>query len=145
MTAVSVQADRKAPASSTPAPQPRYLALDAYRGFIMLILVSAGFGLSGLAERDPAFLGIANQFEHMDWEWITFWDLIQPAFMFMVGVAMPFAIASRLERGATRKELFRHIAVRSLRLLLMSEVLIAISRGKMQFQLTNVLAQIAMT
>jgi hypothetical protein len=56
------------------------LALDAYRGFIMLILVSGGFGLAELAQHRPAFAGIAKQFDHMPWEWITFWDLIQPAF-----------------------------------------------------------------
>src|SRR5437764_8148304 len=84
----------------------RYLALDAYRGFIMLVLVSGGFGLAELAKRRPAFRGIANQFDHMPWEWIVFWDLIQPAFMFMVGVAMPFALARRTEQGATRRQLF---------------------------------------
>src|SRR3982750_3592416 len=103
-----------------PSAQPRYLALDAYRGFIMLVLVSGGFGLAELAKRRPEFLGIANQFEHMPWEWIAFWDLIQPAFMFMVGVAMPFALARRLELGvATRNELFWHVVSRSARLILM--------------------------
>jgi heparan-alpha-glucosaminide N-acetyltransferase len=70
----------------------RYLALDAYRGFIMLVLVSGGFGLRALGRRDPSFAWIAGQFDHRPWEWIAFWDLIQPAFMFMVGVAMPFAL-----------------------------------------------------
>jgi hypothetical protein len=50
----------------------RYLALDAYRGFIMLVLVSGGFGLARLADLRPEFTGIANQFDHMPWEWITF-------------------------------------------------------------------------
>src|SRR5436190_16343890 len=85
--------------------QQRYLALDAFRGFIMVVLISGGFGLAELAKRRPAFTGIANQFNHMPWEWITFWDLIQPAFMFMVGVAMPFALAHRMEQGATRAQL----------------------------------------
>src|SRR6478672_11938706 len=114
------------PAAAPPKPsaQARYLALDAYRGFIMLILVSGGFGLAELAKRRPEFLGIANQFEHMPWEWIAFWDLIQPAFMFMVGVAMPFAFARRLELGAaTRNQLFWHVASRSARLILMSQIL----------------------
>src|SRR6266481_4251800 len=84
-----------------PSAQERYLALDAYRGFIMFVLVSGGFGLADLAKRRPAFTGIANQFDHMPWEWITFWDLVQPAFMFMVGVAMPFALARRMEQGVT--------------------------------------------
>ena len=65
----------------------------------MVVLVSGGFGLAELAKRNPAFTGIADQFEHRPWEWIAFWDLIQPAFMFMVGVAMPFALASRAATG----------------------------------------------
>jgi heparan-alpha-glucosaminide N-acetyltransferase len=135
------------PAGQPPKPsaQQRYLALDAYRGFIMLILVSGGFGLAGLAQRNPAFAGIAFQTDHMPWEWITFWDLIQPAFMFMVGVAMPFALARRIEQGATRRQLFWHVVSRSFRLILMSQILGSISGGRMHFQLINVLAQIGIT
>src|SRR6266481_9873409 len=125
--------------------QQRYVALDAYRGFIMLVLVSGGFGLAELAKHRPAFTGIANQFEHMPWEWITFWDLIQPAFMFMVGVAMPFALARRMEQGDTRRQLFWHVVARSLRLILMSQILISIGGGRLSFQLINVLAQIGIT
>src|SRR5215472_9929096 len=127
-----------------PAPQ-RYLALDAYRGFIMLILVSGGFGLAALAKLNPAFTGIANQFDHHAWEWIAFWDLIQPACMFMVGVAMPFALAARIAQGATERQLFWHVAARSFRLILMSQILMSISRGRLHFQLINVLAQIGIT
>jgi len=132
-------------APSKPSASQRYLALDAYRGFIMVVLVSGGFGLAELAARRPAFTGIANQFEHMPWEWIAFWDLIQPAFMFMVGVAMPFALARRLEQGATQRQLFGHVAVRSFRLILMSQILMSIDANKLQFQLINVLAQIGIT
>src|ERR1700737_2824766 len=115
-----------APAETPPKPpaQQRYLALDAYRGFIMFVLVSGGFGLAELAKHRPGFAGIANQFDHMPWEWIAFWDLIQPAFMFMVGVAMPFALARRVEQGATRRQLFWHAVARSFRLILMSQILI---------------------
>jgi len=135
------------PAEAPPKPsaQQRYLALDAYRGFIMLVLVSGGFGLAELAKRRPAFTGLANQFDHMPWEWIAFWDLIQPAFMFMVGVAMPFALARRMEQGATKRQLFWHVLARSLRLILMSQILISIGGGKLSFQLINVLAQIGIT
>ena len=128
-----------------PSAQQRYLALDAYRGFIMLVLVSGGFGLAELAQRRPAFTVLANQFDHMPWEWIAFWDLIQPAFMFMVGVAMPFALARRMEQGATKRQLFWHVVARSFRLILMSQILISIGEGKLTFQLINVLAQIGIT
>src|SRR5690349_16095387 len=92
-----------APAATPSAPprataQPRYLALDAFRGFIMIVLCSSGFGLAALAKNNAAFEPLAAQFEHFNWEWIAFWDLIQPAFMFMVGVAMPFALASRMRQ-----------------------------------------------
>ncbi len=123
----------------------RYLGLDAFRGFIMVMLVSGGFGLAAVAKRNPAWAGLAAQFEHMPWEWISFWDLIQPAFMFIVGAAMPFALARRAQQGATRAQIFRHVAARSFRLILMSQVLMSISRGRMHFQLINVLAQIGIT
>jgi heparan-alpha-glucosaminide N-acetyltransferase len=136
-----------APAQAFPkpaAPQ-RYLALDAYRGFIMLMLVSEGLGVTELAKRRPEFAGIASQFDHMPWEWIAFWDLIQPAFMFMVGVAMPFALASRRAQGATERQLFWHAVARSIRLILMSQILISIGEGRLTFQLINVLAQVGIT
>jgi len=81
----------------------------------------------------------------MPWEWIRFWDLIQPAFMFIVGAAMPFALERRLEQGATRGQVYRHVLARSFRLMLMSQILMSISRGRMHFQLINVLAQIGIT
>ena len=135
----------EAPSPNKIAAPQRYLALDAYRGFIMVVLASSGFGLAGLAARNPAYAGLAKQFDHMPWEWITFWDLIQPAFMFMVGVAMPFALAARMSQGADNRQLFRHVTVRALRLILWSQVLISVSAGALQFQMINVLAQIGLT
>jgi len=66
----------------------RYLALDAYRGFIMLTLAAEGFGFSAL-KGDPTWGRVASWFRHVPWEGGVFWDMIQPAFMFMVGAAMP--------------------------------------------------------
>ncbi len=134
-----------APAEPQRSAQPRYLGLDAYRGFIMLVLASGGFGLRALGRQNPAFAGVAAQFDHQPWEWIAFWDLIQPAFMFIVGVAMPFALARRMEFGANRNQLLRHVSVRSLRLILWSQVLMSVADGRLYFQLINVLAQIGLT
>jgi predicted acyltransferase len=78
----------------------RLLSLDTYRGLIMFVLVSNGLGMSALAAY-PQWKWLADQFEHSAWTGITFWDLIQPAFTFMVGVAMPFAIERRRRDGAT--------------------------------------------
>ena len=74
MQTVDTLKDNLVSAEAPPKPsvQQRYLALDAYRGFIMLVLVSSGFGLAELAKYRSAFVGIASQFDHMPWEWIAF-------------------------------------------------------------------------
>ena len=72
----------------------RFISLDAYRGFIMLLLVSEGFGLAVL-KGYPGWTWLAAQADHAAWEGCTFWDLIQPAFTFMVGMAMPFSLPQK--------------------------------------------------
>jgi len=131
------------PAAARPATK-RYLALDAYRGFIMVILAAEGFGFSGL-QGDPTWGRVAHWFQHVPWDGGVFWDMIQPAFMFMVGVAMPFALARRAELGATPHGNFRHVLVRSIRLIILSQILIWVSAGQIKPQLINVLSQIAFT
>jgi heparan-alpha-glucosaminide N-acetyltransferase len=88
------------PAASPPAP--RLVSLDAYRGFVMLLMASDGLAFSKVAEHFPSsgfwhFLGY--QTEHAKWAGCTLWDLIQPSFMFMVGVALPFSLSSRRAKG----------------------------------------------
>ena len=148
--AIAVQEADARPALDATAPPEaplkpkRYLALDAYRGFIMLILVSSGFGFAAL-QGDPTWGRIGRWFDHVPWEGGVFWDMIQPAFMFMVGVAMPFALARRRELGASERDNFRHVLVRSLRLIVLSQVVIWVSAGRIKPQLINVLSQIAFT
>ncbi len=110
----------------------------------MFLLASDGLGL-GLLQGHPVYGGVARWFEHVEWTGAVFWDLVQPAFMFMVGVAMPFALAKRTELGATSRQNFSHVALRALKLVLLSQFLISASDGRMSFQLINVLAQIAFT
>src|SRR5688572_610929 len=85
-----------------PPAKERLVSLDAYRGAIMLLMASSGFGLAQVAREFPEsavwkFLG--SQFDHVVWTGCALWDLIQPAFMFMVGVAVPWSIANRRARG----------------------------------------------
>lgn len=122
----------------------RYSSLDAYRGFIMLILASEGFGFSAL-HGDPTWGSIARWFDHVPWKGGVFWDMIQPAFMFMVGLAIPFALARRKELGATERDNFHHVLMRSLRLIILSQIIIWVGAGAIKPQLINVLSQIAFT
>lgn len=120
----------------------RSLALDAYRGLIMVLLISHGFGFNALKDH---WLGkyLAQQVDHVQWEGLVLWDLIQPAFMFMVGVAMPYAFA---RRGAGGWGGFTHALRRCAILIFLSQLFVAVqASGQFQFGLINVLSQIAFT
>jgi len=120
----------------------RLLSLDAYRGFTMLLMVSAGLGLSVLAD-NPGWEWLARQVDHVAWEGCVLWDLIQPSFIFIVGVAMPFAFAIRQQRGETRPQMFKHVWRRSLVLLLLGVGRVCIHSNELLFDMTTVLQQIA--
>jgi len=132
-------------AAAAPAAS-RSLALDAYRGLIMVLLISRGFGLGALKDH-PIGHFLAHQVDHVDWEGAVLWDLIQPAFMFMVGVAMPYAFARRAREGAGGGFWpgFAHVMRRSAVLIFLSQLFVATGSGTYQFGLINVLSQIALT
>lgn len=46
-------------------------------------------------------------------------DTIFPAFLFIVGLSIPFAIQNRLQRGEASADIFKHILIRTLALLVM--------------------------
>lgn len=120
----------------------RFLSLDAYRGFTMFLMVSAGFGLGVLSD-NSGWEWLARQVDHVAWEGCVLWDLIQPSFIFIVGVAMPFAFAVRLGRGETRPQMFKHVWRRSLILLLLGVGRVCIHQNELIFDMTTVLQQIA--
>jgi len=127
----------------------RLVSLDAFRGFIMAILISNGFGLISLAD-NPHYAWLGRQFDHVPWKGMVFWDLIQPSFMFMVGLAMPFSFAHRAEKGESFSRQFGHVLYRFFMLMLISQILMSITdeaypRYVPHFQLDNVLVQIAIT
>jgi len=132
--------------SSPPPPveKQRNLALDAYRGLIMILLVSDGFGFSELTSH-PIYGVIANQFHHRPWGGAVFYDLIMPAFLFMVGVAMPYSLGRRLEEGADKRQLLNHVAMRCMTLVVVSWVLISIESKHAHIQFHNVIFVVAFT
>ena len=56
---------------------------------------------------------MAGQTVHTEWHGFTFYDLIFPLFLFIAGVAMPFAFSNRLERGDSKVALYRHVIIRA--------------------------------
>jgi predicted acyltransferase len=126
--------------------QNRILSIDFFRGFTMFMLVTgitnvvhiiAGSNLGG-----EFIAGLNRQLDHADWNGLYAWDLIQPFFMFIVGVSMPFAIAKRRSKGDKQGKIFLHVLKRSLLLLAFGFMLGA---DKDSFSLTNVLAQLSFT
>jgi heparan-alpha-glucosaminide N-acetyltransferase len=129
------------------APQ-RLLSLDAFRGFIMLLMASSGFGLVQVARAHPDsgfWQQVAFQFQHVEWTGCALWDLIQPAFMFMVGMALPFSLLRRRREGQGWVGRFGHALIRAVALVLLG-VLLATRSGDVQtnWVFTNVLAQIGL-
>jgi len=86
-----------------------------------------------------------TQFTHHPWNGLRFWDLIQPFFMFIVGVAMPFSLKKRLavERNSTK--VTQHILRRCLLLFLFGTGLHCVYSQKLVFELWNVLTQLSFT
>ena len=124
--------------------QGRILSIDFFRGLVMFILVS---GLATLfhqmTEQGQGGTFIAwldKHSNHGNWFEIYFWDLIQPFFMFIVGVSMPFSLSKRLTWGKSWKQSFTHALKRSFWLLLLGFMLG--SKGD-TFYLTNILPQLA--
>ena len=135
--------------NSSLTPEGRLLSLDFFRGFTMFLLIGEFTGLfSNLT--DPAFDGtlihtIGMQLHHHPWNGLRFWDLVQPFFMFIVGVALPFSVAKRTKQGESYNQLLKHAIKRSFLLLLLGWALYCIGPGRITFHFQNVLAQLSVT
>jgi predicted acyltransferase len=135
------------PAEATKAH--RLVSLDAYRGFIMLAMASGGFAFSAIARKEayrdsPLWQFLAYQFDHVEWTGCGFWDLIQPSFMFMVGVAIPYSYAARKAKGESEARIWFHTFFRAFLLVALAVFLTSNWGPRTNFLFTNVLAQIGL-
>jgi predicted acyltransferase len=129
-------------------PEERFHSLDFFRGMTMFFLIAESTRIyEHLVDpaAGPVIAAIGTQFHHHPWNGLRFWDLIQPFFMFIVGVAMPFSFGRRWEKGESWSSTFAHALIRSLLLLLFGVGLYCISPGRLNFELWNVLAQLSFT
>jgi heparan-alpha-glucosaminide N-acetyltransferase len=139
------------PDTPSPAASARLQSLDTYRGLIMVSLAFNGFGLAAAArnhlkaEPDSGFWrAIYHQFEHVDWVGGGYWDLIQPSFMFMVGVSMAYSYVRRQAEGQSWGRMFGHACWRGVALAFLGIFLISNSRPSTEWSLMNVLTQIGL-
>lgn len=125
----------------------RLASLDVYRGLTMLLLAFTvpNWGWQEvLAEEHSWLRPLADQVEHAEWRGLTLWDMIQPSFMFMVGVAVPYSYASRKRRGVSDAELWRHAAYRAMMLVLLGIFLRSVGEPETNWTLEDVVSQIGL-
>ncbi len=125
----------------------RLASVDAFRGFVMLLMMAEVLRLRRVAEALPesgvwAFL--ARQQTHVEWAGATLHDLIQPGFSFLVGVALPFSIANRLARGQGRTAMALHAFGRALVLILLGVFLRSLTRTTTNWTFEDTLTQIGL-
>ena len=156
----------------TPAPlggivPTRLASLDAYRGLVMILMVSAGLYIGAVVhgfDETPGWQHLktrgweiaAYQTDHPEWAapyrsylgdfraWGTLWDQIQSSFMFMVGAALAFSIASRQAKGQSFGRMLTHALIRSAILVGLSVILASNGTERTNWSFTIVLAQIGL-
>ena len=126
----------------------RLFSLDVFRGLTMFLLIAeaAGFheNFTEFATGSGFLTTIAHQLHHHPWNGLRFWDLIQPSFMFIVGVAMPFSLRKRLASGS-RSAATKHILRRCFLLFGFGVLLHCVYSHALVWELWNVLVQLAFT
>src|ERR1017187_8016352 len=126
---------------------PRNVALDAYRGFVMLLMMAEVLRLSGVAHNFPGnwfWAVLAYNQTHVEWAGCSLHDLIQPSFSFLVGAALPFSIASRMSKGGTFGKMFAHAVWRSLLLVALGVFLRSMNSTQTYFTFEDTLSQIGL-
>ncbi len=133
-----------APAVAT---RTRIEAIDAFRGFVMFLMLAEVMRLWTLQQAFPTstfWAIVAYNTTHVPWQGCSLHDLIQPAFSFLVGAALPFSIASRRASGQSFRQMLGHAAWRSVVLMLLGIFLRSMERPTTYWTFEDTLTQIGM-
>jgi predicted acyltransferase len=99
----------------------RILSIDIMRGLtLFLMLFVNDLYMPGV----PAWLGHTAA----DFDGMGLADWVFPGFLFMVGMAVPFAVQSRLKKGHTSLTILYHILFRTVSLLIIGILMVNVSR-----------------
>lgn len=133
-------------ATALPAP-PRNIAVDVYRGFVMFLMMAEVLELAKVSRAVPEsgiWQFLAYHQSHVAWAGCSLHDLIQPSFSFLVGVALPYSIASRVAKGGTFGKLFGHAVWRAFLLAALGIFLRSMSSKMTNFTFEDTLTQIGL-
>jgi heparan-alpha-glucosaminide N-acetyltransferase len=128
-------------------PSTRLVSLDAFRGLVMVLMLAEVMRLPVVAQAFPHSLFwriIGFNTEHVEWQGCSLHDLIQPAFSFLVGAALPFSIASRRKKGQSFGVMVGHATWRALLLILLGIFLRSLHSAQTYFTFEDTLTQIGL-
>lgn len=102
----------------------RIVSVDALRGFDMFWIMGGGEVVKLFIRlfADPMPPALEYHFEHVEWVGFAAWDLIMPLFLFIVGVAMPFSVGRRVEKGEPLGRIYLHTARRVILLFILGMI-----------------------
>lgn len=126
---------------------PRNVAVDAYRGLVMLLMMGEVLNFARVAKAYPDSLFwhvLAYNQTHVEWSGMSLHDTIQPAFTFLVGVALPYSIHSRLRKGQSFGKRMAHTIWRSLLLIALGIFLRSTGSSQTNFTFEDTLTQIGL-
>lgn len=126
----------------------RLQSLDFLRGFIMVLLALESAGLFECideATKGSAVNGFVQQFFHHPWHGLHFWDLVQPAFMFMAGIAMAYSLQRQQQQGLSWQSSFTKIIKRCWWLFFWGVLDYAVGKNGLSFLYWDVLTQLSFT
>src|SRR5258708_4752211 len=132
---------------SKPEATTRVVSFDAFRGLVMALILNERLRLPEVALSFPhstIWAAIAYNTDHVEWQGCSLHDLIQPAFSFLVGAALPFSIASRKARGEGFGRMLAHAAWRSIALIFLGIVLRSLERSPPYWTFEDTLTQIGL-
>src|ERR1700758_4967229 len=123
----------------------RNVSIDAYRGLVMLLMMAEVLQLSRVsaAYPDSLFWKVLGWTQtHTEWFGCSLHDTIQPGFSFLVGVALPYSIASRVAKGKSFGEQLGHAFWRAFVLIILGFFLRSMYRPQTYFTFEDTLTQI---
>jgi heparan-alpha-glucosaminide N-acetyltransferase len=125
----------------------RNIAVDAYRGLVMLLMMGEIMKFATVARSYPDSLFwrvLAFNQSHVEWAGMGLHDTIQPGFTFLVGVALPYSIYSRTRKGQSFAKQLVHTIWRSFVLIALGIFLRSIGSGQTYFTFEDTLTQIGL-
>jgi heparan-alpha-glucosaminide N-acetyltransferase len=126
---------------------PRNVAVDAYRGLVMLLMMGEVMNFFKVWQAFPHSLFwrvLAFNQTHVEWSGMGLHDTIQPGFSFLVGVALPYSIASRDKKGQSFQRQLLHTMWRSVLLIFLGIFLRSTGSTQTNFTFEDTLTQIGL-